>query len=102
MGFYLMLFNLKTVILRWFSKTMLYTLCFVMFRHDRTVFVAHDLDVDPLVGRVGIAVIRPEEGTDTHFLAGSRKLSHTVGGELDYLAGTKLEDRLVSDLFANE
>ena len=61
----------------------------VLAGEDLAVFAAHHFDVDALVRRRGIAVVRPEEGAHAHLLSGRRELCDALCRNFDYFAGTE-------------
>ena len=71
-------------------------------RHDRTIAVAHDLDVHAFIGGGGIAIVGPEEGADLHLFAGWRERFVPIGRDVHDLGGAQLVDRFVIDLLVGE
>ena len=70
--------------------------------HDLAVAIAHDFDIDALIVRVGITVIRPKEGADLHFLLGGRKGFAAVRCESYDLGGTEVAHPVIAELFIGE
>ena len=58
--------------------------------HDGAVAIAHGLHVDPFISRGGIAVIRPQEGTDVHLVPRRHQLGDPVCGDLYNLTRPQL------------
>ena len=72
----------------------------VILCKDRAISIAHHFNVDVI--RIGVTVIRPEEGTDPKLIARRSKLFDAVRRDLDDLAWAELAFVGVTELAVRE
>ncbi len=70
--------------------------------HDLAIAVAHDFHVHPLVTRVGVTIVSPEERADAHVFPGGRERFPALRGDAHDLLGTQLIGVLVAQFMIGE